>query len=218
MMHFKKLLELWTNEVVVDAQDNIMHTSTCRQWPKSCWIFVKSMSVMQALGMDRHQFLWFSMTLMVISGFLLTYMYKRNIFKLRQQLMLEQQYNQWRYEMSMDNLLTNMGMKRDAELPDATCSDTQLSIGALSQNDTRKSHSFTASPRNALDMDDTSSGETNLSRSQSTQTVSNRARLPGNQANRARQFAQLPVNERGKYSQQLTAMIARSKKTPIWRH
>lgn len=132
--------------------------------------------------------------------------------------MLEQQYNQWRYEVSMDNLLTNMGMRRDGELPDATCSDTQLSIGALSQNDTRKSHSFTASPRNALDMDDTSSEEINLSRSQSTQTVGNRARLPGSPANRTRQFAQLPANERGKYSQQLTAMIARSKKTPIWRH
>ncbi|XP_017965778.1 uncharacterized protein LOC108657627 isoform X2 [Drosophila navojoa] len=215
-MQLKKLSDLWTHEIIMDAQDNILHTSTCRQWPKSCWMFVKSMSVMQALGMDQHQFLWFSMTLMVISGLLLTYIYKRNIFKLRQQLMLEQQHNQWRYELSMDNLLTNI--QRNPELRNATFSDTQLSIGALSQNDSRKSHSFTASPRNALDMDVTRSEKTKISRSQSTQTVSNRARLPANTANRGRQFAQLPDNQRGKYSQQLTAMIARSKKTPIWRH
>lgn len=61
------------------APVNIMQTSTCRQWPKSCWMFVKSTAVMQAIGMDHHQFLWFSLTLLLISGLFALFMYKRKV-------------------------------------------------------------------------------------------------------------------------------------------
>lgn len=125
---------------------------------------------------------------------------------MREQMLLEHQRNQWRYELSMQNLLARLTMQLNAKFSDMTFRD------AVSQQDAKKSHSFTASPRDASDMDDTSSSGTTVSRSQSTQTFNNRARMPRNPANKARPLAQPPTNDKGKQSTN-----ASSKKTPVWR-
>ncbi|KRF82286.1 uncharacterized protein Dvir_GJ25765 [Drosophila virilis] len=210
---------MWTYKEVISTETAIKMSPTCQGWPTWCWFLIKAIGGCRAVGLDNHQFLWFSLTILTFLIMFVMQMMKRYHNKVRVDILLEQELNQKHYEESMDNLLATRNLQQNLEQYDSLFND-MFNKSTSSKLNLKKSNSFGRTPKKTYKeaSTDSSSLQSTSFNSQCTQTVTTsptrRTRIPS--PSPTRQYTWTPT-ERSKLPH-LSQFLSSNKTSPVWRN